>query len=76
MMPHGRRDRIEHRRGDHGVGASERVQEHFEEQASGRRAGEIEEVGAIDTLDSFANGERHHCAGEEERHRAGEIDGG
>ena len=66
--------RYKHRRRDHGVRSAEQVQERNQQQAAGGGAGEIPEIGAVDPLHRFPDGQRDHGSGKEERHGAGEVD--
>ena len=76
MKPDGRRDGVEHAGGDHRVGSAESIEERNQHQASGGRARQIEEIGAIHALDGFRHGDRNHRPGQKERQRAGDVNRG
>ncbi len=59
---------------DDGVRTAYQPDHREQQEASGRGAGEVEEVDAVHVVDGFADGERDDRAGHEERQRGGEVD--
>jgi hypothetical protein len=75
-VPDGAGGGEQHGHQHHGAGAAEVIQEWNQQEASGRRAQQVEEINAIDALDGFRNRQRNNGAGNEKWQGRGEVNQG